>query len=183
MSEFDWSDEKNATLERTRSVCFEDVVVCIQNGDVLDVIRHPNRGRYPGQNIIVLNVGGYVWLIPYVKQKGGAVPQDDHPKSQSNAGVSEMKKDTMQFDEEELQILQDFERGEFQSIRNFRAEKRELEEAAGNTLQKDKRINIRISSRDLERIQMRAAREGVPYQTYISSSLHKLVSGRLKEMV
>lgn len=94
-----------------------------------------------------------------------------------------MKKNTMQFDEEELQILQDFERGEFQSIRNFRAEKRELEEAARNTLQKDKRINIRISSRDLERIQMRAAREGVPYQTYISSSLHKLVSGRLKETV
>jgi predicted DNA binding CopG/RHH family protein len=94
-----------------------------------------------------------------------------------------MKKNTIQFDEEELQILQDFERGEFQSIRNFRAEKRELEEAARNTLQKDKRINIRISSRDLERIQRRAAREGVPYQTYISSSLHKLVSGRLKEPV
>lgn len=70
MSEFDWSDEKNATLERTRGVCFEDVVVCIQNGDVLDVIQHPNRDRYPGQNIIVLNVDGYVWLIPYVKQKG-----------------------------------------------------------------------------------------------------------------
>jgi len=70
MREFDWNDEKNATLERTRSVCFEDVVVCIQNGDVLDVIRHPKRDRYPGQNIIVLNVGGYVWLIPYVKQKG-----------------------------------------------------------------------------------------------------------------
>ena len=94
-----------------------------------------------------------------------------------------MKKNTIQFDEEELQILQDFERGEFQSIRNFRAEKRELEEAARKTLQKDKRINIRISSRDLERLQMRAAREGVPYQTYISSSLHKLVSGRLKEPV
>ena len=89
----------------------------------------------------------------------------------------------MQIDEDELQILQDFERGEFQSIRNFEAEKRELEEAARHTLQKDKRINIRISSRDLERIQMRAAREGVPYQTYISSSLHKLVSGRLKETV
>ncbi len=84
---------------------------------------------------------------------------------------------------EELQILQDFERGEFQRIRNFGAEKRELEEAARITLQKDKRINIRISSRDLERIQMRAAREGVPYQTYISSSLHKLVAGRLKETV
>jgi predicted DNA binding CopG/RHH family protein len=94
-----------------------------------------------------------------------------------------MKKNPMQFDSEELQILQDLEHGEFQSIRNFQSEKRELEEAARNTLQKDKRINIRISSRDLERIQMRAAREGVPYQTYISSSLHKLVAGRLTEQV
>ena len=94
-----------------------------------------------------------------------------------------MKKNPMTLDSEELQILQDFERGEFQSIRRFQSEKRELEEAARNTLQKDKRINIRISSRDLERIQMRAAREGVPYQTYISSSLHKLVAGRLTEQV
>ncbi|MBW2689516.1 MAG: hypothetical protein JRC99_06265 [Deltaproteobacteria bacterium] len=93
-----------------------------------------------------------------------------------------MKKNPMQFDKEELQILNDFEQGEFQSIRNFKAEKEELETTARNTLQKDKRINIRISSRDLERLQMRAAREGIPYQTYISSSLHKLVSGRLKEV-
>jgi predicted DNA binding CopG/RHH family protein len=113
----------------------------------------------------------------------GVAPENDHPKSQSYTGVPEMKKNAMKFDEEERQILRDSERGEFQSIRNFRAEKRALEEAARNTLQKDKRINIRISSRDLERIQMRAAREGVPYQTYISSSLHKLVSGRLKETV
>ena len=94
-----------------------------------------------------------------------------------------MKRNPMQFDGEELQILQDFEHGEFQSIRNFQSEKQQLEEAARNTLQKDRRINIRMSSRDLERIQMRAAREGVPYQTYISSSLHKLVAGRLTELV
>ena len=94
-----------------------------------------------------------------------------------------MKTNAMQFDKEEQQILQDFANGQFRSIRNFEAEKKELEEAARNTLQKDRRINIRIASRDLERIQMRAAREGVPYQTYISSSLHKLVAGRLTEKV
>lgn len=93
-----------------------------------------------------------------------------------------MRKKKMAFDQEELQILQDFESGEFESVRDFQEEKKELEEAARSTLQKDKRINIRISSRDLERLQMRAAREGIPYQTYISSSLHKLVSGRLKEV-
>jgi uncharacterized DUF497 family protein len=70
MSQFDWDDEKNAVLEGTRGVCFEDVLVCIQNGDVLDIIRHPNRDRYPGQSIIVLNINDYVWLVPYVKKKG-----------------------------------------------------------------------------------------------------------------
>lgn len=70
MNEFDWNDEKNAILQDARGVCFEDVLVCIQNDDVLDVIRHPNRERYPGQNIIVLNINGYVWLVPYVKERG-----------------------------------------------------------------------------------------------------------------
>lgn len=94
-----------------------------------------------------------------------------------------MKENTIQLDQEELQVLQAFERREFESIRNSKAEKAALEKAARNTLQKDRRINIRISSRDLERLQMRAAREGIPYQTYIAGSLHKLVSGRLKELV
>jgi uncharacterized DUF497 family protein len=70
MSEFDWNDEKNLFLEKTRGIGFEDVVFHIQNGDVLDVIRHPNKDRYPNQNIIILNVEGYVYLVPYVKEKG-----------------------------------------------------------------------------------------------------------------
>ncbi|MEN8254468.1 MAG: hypothetical protein ABFR33_03255 [Verrucomicrobiota bacterium] len=70
MSRIDWNDEKNEWLGRTRGLCFEDVLVCIQNGGVLDVVRHPDRERYPRQNIIVLNVGGYAWLVPYVKSKG-----------------------------------------------------------------------------------------------------------------
>ncbi len=55
---------------RVRGICFEQVLVRIQNGAVLDIVRHPNRGRYPDQNIIVLNVNGYIWLVPYVKTKG-----------------------------------------------------------------------------------------------------------------
>ncbi|MCO5044337.1 MAG: CopG family antitoxin [Kiritimatiellae bacterium] len=93
-----------------------------------------------------------------------------------------MKK-ALALDKEELQILEDFERGDFKRIPNFQTEKKALEDSARNMLQKDRRINIRISSRDLERIQMKAAREGMPYQTYISSTLHKLVSGRLEEKV
>ena len=70
MSEFDWDDLKNETLQRVRGVCLEDVLVCIRNGGVIDVIRHPDRDRYPSQSIIVLNMEGYVWLVPYVKSRG-----------------------------------------------------------------------------------------------------------------
>ena len=70
MQEFDWDDEKNELLEKTRGVSFEDVVFHIENGDVLDIVSHPNASRYPNQRIIVLNVEGYVYLVPYVEQKG-----------------------------------------------------------------------------------------------------------------
>ena len=63
MSAFDWSDEKNERLRRERGVSFEDVLVCIENGHVLDVIRHPNRDRYPGQRVMVLNMDGYVLAL------------------------------------------------------------------------------------------------------------------------
>ena len=70
MSDFDWDDEKNEFLKNARGVSFEDVVFHIQNGDVLDIIKHSNATRYPKQHIIVLNIDGYVYLIPYVKERG-----------------------------------------------------------------------------------------------------------------
>ena len=91
-------------------------------------------------------------------------------------------KNSLKLDEEEVKILQDFERGELTSINNFKEAKRQLEEAAHEFLQKDKRINIRISSRDLNSLQKRAAKEGMPYQTLISSTLHKFVTGKLKSI-
>ena len=91
-------------------------------------------------------------------------------------------KNPLKLDEEEVKILRDFERGELTSINNFKEEKRQLEEAAHNFLQKDRRINIRISSRDLETLQKKAVTEGMPYQTLISSTLHKFVTGKLKSV-
>jgi len=70
LSDFDWNDEKNEILKLTRGLGFEDVIFHIQNGDVLDIIKHPNARRYPNQNIIVLNIEGYVYLVPYVKERG-----------------------------------------------------------------------------------------------------------------
>ena len=70
MSDFDWDDEKNEFLKSIRGISFEDVVFHIQNGDVPDIIKHSNAARYPEQNIIVLNIEGYVYLVPYVKEPG-----------------------------------------------------------------------------------------------------------------
>lgn len=57
-------------LGRIRGMSLEDVLVSIQNGGILDIIRHPDPDRYPNQNVIVLNIDGYVWLVPYVKSGG-----------------------------------------------------------------------------------------------------------------
>ena len=78
-------------------------------------------------------------------------------------------------------ILASFENEEWQSVVNLDDEIARYAASAAATLSKDKRINIRLSSRDLEDIQMRAAEEGMPYQTLIASIVHKYASGRLVE--
>lgn len=81
---------------------------------------------------------------------------------------------------EEKEILESFERGETRSA--LTAEKREEYIAAARQMfRKDKRVNIRLSRADLELLQERALIEGVPYQTLMSSILHKYVQGRLRE--
>ncbi len=79
----------------------------------------------------------------------------------------------------EQEILASFERGEWSPMRNQKSEIERFRAAAAATLLKNKRVNIRISSRDLEGLQAKAAEEGVPYQTLMASVLHKFVSGRL----
>jgi predicted DNA binding CopG/RHH family protein len=82
---------------------------------------------------------------------------------------------------EEKEILESFEKGEWTSAENLSERKRVLAEYARNTLKKDKRLNIRISERDLVELQRKAVREGLPYQTYVSSIIHKFVNGTLIE--
>ena len=84
-------------------------------------------------------------------------------------------------DKTEREILESYENEEWSSVRNLETEKSRYQEIARYTIQKNKRINIRISERDLNRIKLKAIEEGIPYQTLISSVLHKYVSGRFLE--
>ena len=79
---------------------------------------------------------------------------------------------------EEKDILESFEQGEWKSVPNVKSEIKKHQAYALKTLKKDKRINIRISSKDLEELRTIAIEDGIPYQTLISSILHRYVSGR-----
>ncbi|MCD6134493.1 MAG: antitoxin [Candidatus Omnitrophica bacterium] len=87
----------------------------------------------------------------------------------------------MKLNREEKEILNAYEKGRFSSIPNIKKEVAKYREYAKSTLQKNKRINIRISERDLIHIQKKAVEEGLPYQTFISSLLHKFITGSLTE--
>jgi predicted DNA binding CopG/RHH family protein len=83
---------------------------------------------------------------------------------------------------EEKEILESFEKDEWSPSENLPERKKALSEYARNTLIKDRRLNIRICERDLVELQRKAIREGLPYQTFVSSILHKFVNGTLVEV-
>lgn len=87
----------------------------------------------------------------------------------------------MKLDKEEKDIIDAFERGQLKSIANVKSEITRFSEYAKTHNQKNKRVNIRISESDLVLIQKQAVIEGLPYQTLMSSVLHKFASGRLAE--
>jgi len=84
-------------------------------------------------------------------------------------------------DKEEREIIESFERGEWKPVKNREAEIERHRQYAKNTLKKNRRVNIRMSSKDLEEIQAIAVQDGIPYQTLMSSVLHRFVNGRLVE--
>ena len=86
-------------------------------------------------------------------------------------------------EEKEKKLLESVDRGEWKSIRGKKREMERFKGYAEATFKKDRRINIRLSRKDLEALQKRALEEGMPYQTLISSLLHKYVAGRLVERV
>jgi predicted DNA binding CopG/RHH family protein len=87
----------------------------------------------------------------------------------------------MSLDKYEEEILEAYEQGTLKSNKPTDSELDRLEKVASNTLKKNRRVNIRLSEHDLQAIQRKAIQEGLPYQTLISSLIHKYTSGLLVE--
>ncbi|MEW6521118.1 MAG: BrnT family toxin [Thermodesulfobacteriota bacterium] len=64
---FDWNNEKNEKLREERGICFEEIILAIEKGDVLDILEHPDQEKYKNQKIFVIKAYDYAWLVPFVE--------------------------------------------------------------------------------------------------------------------
>ena len=92
-----------------------------------------------------------------------------------------MNKVKEQLNPEEREILDQYDRGELRQVPNVEAEIEAARRAARNTFNKSRRVNLRVTERDFNLAHYRAREEGIPYQTLLSSVIHKYLSGRLIE--
>ena len=177
MKTFSWNSEKNELLKAGRGISFEEIVLNIQLGNEVDVFDHPNQERYPGQKISVVLVENYAYLVPFAENEIEFFLKTIIP---SRKATKQYVGDPMsKLDQEEQEIVEAFESGKLKRVKRSTDELKLHQVAAEATFKKDARINIRLSSRDLRALQARALQEGLPYQTLVSSVLHKYVDGQL----
>lgn len=67
MKYYDWNDEKNELLKKLRGVSFEQVVLAIVSGDLIDRVKHPNPEKYPNQRVLLVKIEDYIYSAPYVE--------------------------------------------------------------------------------------------------------------------
>jgi uncharacterized DUF497 family protein len=70
MKRINWNAVKNQLLMDERGISFEDIVFALQNGDLLDDMKHPSKSNYPSQRLLVVRVDNYAYLVPYIESNG-----------------------------------------------------------------------------------------------------------------
>lgn len=65
---YDYNNEKNAKLMQERGIGFEEIILAIENGALLGILPHPKSAKYPNQEIYIVNVNNYVYVVPFVKK-------------------------------------------------------------------------------------------------------------------
>jgi predicted DNA binding CopG/RHH family protein len=110
---------------------------------------------------------------PDISPQSLSEPEGDQKKQERRARMKRRRF----HDDEERDLIAAYESGEFRPVKDQQSAKQTAVEAARRYLRKDARVNIRLSTADLEMLKRRAAEEGLPYQTLIASILHKYVSG------
>jgi len=65
MTIFDWSDNKNEKLKKGRSISFEEIIVAIESGKLLDIVEHKNKRKYKNQKIFIVDIDNYAYCVPF----------------------------------------------------------------------------------------------------------------------
>ena len=67
MKYYDWNEEKNNFIKETRDISFEEIVLAISNGKILDVVKHPDKEKHPNQKMFIIEVRNYAYIVPFVE--------------------------------------------------------------------------------------------------------------------
>ena len=68
MKSFEWDDDKNEKIKNERGISFEEVVFCIANDYILDIVPHPSQNKYPDQKMFIVNIDNYAYLAPFIEK-------------------------------------------------------------------------------------------------------------------
>ena len=71
MTYYKWNHDKNERLKAERGISFEQVILHIERGDLIDVIEHPNQSKYPNQQMLIVKIKNYAYLVPFVEDEEG----------------------------------------------------------------------------------------------------------------
>lgn len=67
MKHYNWNKEKNKTLKYERDISFENVIIAINENNLLETLKHPNERKYDNQNIFVVKINNYAYLVPFIE--------------------------------------------------------------------------------------------------------------------
>ena len=83
MDYYKWNKEKNERLKTERGISFEQITMHIERGDLLDIVANPNQSKYPNQQILVVKINDYVYLVPFVENENGKILKTMIPSRKS----------------------------------------------------------------------------------------------------
>ena len=71
MDYYKWNKEKNERLKTERGISFEQITMHVERGDLLDIVTDPNRSKYPNQQVLVVEINNYIYLVPFIENENG----------------------------------------------------------------------------------------------------------------
>lgn len=174
MKYFNWNDEKRDWIEKTQNIKFMDIVHCIQKNNLLKIVEHPDKLKYPYEEIYVLKYNNYIYLVPYIEAQQEVILKSAIPSSEATKEFLGEKKDkNVHLTTFESEILVSYEDGKWQDVKDMdKAIKRHTEYAI-DLFEINKPVDIKLSKRDIILLKKRALAEGMPFHKLLYEILHK----------